>query len=166
MSCRGYHGCTSLTIDLSEYKFGKLNRKKGFVHVISCPDYYRFGCLSANSRNSREEIIEKLNGVILAHFKGILSHLKSKKKKLAAFIMESGMSVAGVLIPKGNLLKDIQQIVHEEGAVFICDEVQTGLYRTGDHFFNFQRSGIQPDIVTLGKVWRILLLSFLIIRSC
>lgn len=150
--CSGYHGCTKLAVDLSEYKFGKVNKKQEFVHVLSCPDYYRYGALPENRSLTEDQVIDKLNQKLLTELKDLIEHIKTKGKRLAAFLMESGMSVAGVLLPVRGLLQQIQSLIHEEGAVFICDEVQTGVYRTGAHFFNFQHSGIQPDIVTLGKV--------------
>ena len=40
---------------------------------------------------------------------------------------------------------------HDAGGLFVADEVQAGHGRTGDHLWSFERYGITPDIVTLGK---------------
>ena len=37
------------------------------------------------------------------------------------------------------------------GALIVADEVQYGLGRCGSHFWGFERRGLEPDIVTLGK---------------
>lgn len=41
--------------------------------------------------------------------------------------------------------------MHDHRALVIADETQTGLGRTGDHFWGFQRYGVVPDIVTVGR---------------
>ena len=43
-----------------------------------------------------------------------------------------------------------QKVCRETGTLFICDEVQTGLGRTGEAF-GYQRLGWQPDLVSVGK---------------
>src|SRR5207253_10061654 len=50
-----------------------------------------------------------------------------------------------------GFLSDAVQAVRAEGGLFIADEVQPGLGRTGEAFWGFQRHGLAPDIVTLGK---------------
>src|SRR5262249_5313086 len=42
-------------------------------------------------------------------------------------------------------------VVHQAGGVFIADEVQAGFGRAGTHWWAFQRYGIEPDLVVLGK---------------
>ena len=41
--------------------------------------------------------------------------------------------------------------MHEAGGLYIADEVQSGFGRTGSHMWGYQRHGLAPDIVTLGK---------------
>jgi alanine-glyoxylate transaminase/(R)-3-amino-2-methylpropionate-pyruvate transaminase len=41
--------------------------------------------------------------------------------------------------------------VREHGGICICDEVQTGFGRTGEHFWGFESSGVVPDMVTMAK---------------
>ena len=95
VTSRGYHGCTNLTVQLSEYKFGKAGLKQDFVHVIPAPDYYRYGYLELNFDTPSEEVVAAVNNDILARLKGTIAKIKANGKRLAAFIMESGMSVAG-----------------------------------------------------------------------
>ena len=52
--------------------------------------------------------------------------------------------------PPGFLRQAIQE-VHDAGALFIADEVQAGFSRTGDSMWGFERHGVRPDIVTMGK---------------
>ena len=53
-------------------------------------------------------------------------------------------------IPAG-FLKQAVDVVHQAGGLFISDEVQPGFGRTGTAMWGFQRHGVEPDIVTMGK---------------
>jgi 4-aminobutyrate aminotransferase-like enzyme len=52
--------------------------------------------------------------------------------------------------PRG-FLADAVRKVHEAGGLFIADEVQAGFGRLGEALWGFQRHGIVPDLVTMGK---------------
>lgn len=57
-------------------------------------------------------------------------------------------------------LKLVYDIVRKAGGVCIADEVQTGFGRTGSHYWGFETQGVIPDIVTMAKVSKILLLFY------
>ena len=59
-------------------------------------------------------------------------------------------SGGGVEMPKGYL-KKVYQAIHDAGGVCIADEVQIGFGRMGSHFWGFEKEGVVPDIVTMGK---------------
>ncbi len=75
-------------------------------------------------------------------------HLASKK--FAAYVVEPIQAEAGVLIPPSGYLEEAQSLCRRYGTLFVLDEVQTGMYRTGTflaaHHFN-----VEPDIVILAK---------------
>lgn len=70
---------------------------------------------------------------------------------LAAFIADSIFSSDGVLSDPRGLLWPVVDEVHRAGGLYIADEVQPGFGRTGACWWGFQRHGIEPDIVTIGK---------------
>jgi len=70
--------------------------------------------------------------------------------KTAAVILETIQGGAGFIEPKNNYLSKIQQRCHEVGALFILDEIQTGIGRTGK-FWGFENYQVIPDIVITGK---------------
>src|ERR1700677_3567302 len=82
---------------------------------------------------------------------GDLDALKKELKDgdVAAFIVEpiQGKSVYEL---SGERWREMEAAVHESGALFICDEVQTGLGRTGT-FYAFEHYGLSPDIITVSK---------------
>ncbi|WLR95530.1 aspartate aminotransferase family protein [Shinella zoogloeoides] len=69
----------------------------------------------------------------------------------AAFIVDTIFSSDGLYPDPAGFLKPAVDLVRAEGGVFIADEVQPGFARTGDAFWGFQRHGLVPDMVTMGK---------------
>ena len=70
--------------------------------------------------------------------------------KTAAVILETIQGGAGFIEPTDNYLTKVQQRCNEVGAVFILDEIQPGIGRTGK-LFGFENYNCQPDIVVTGK---------------
>ena len=68
----------------------------------------------------------------------------------AAFLAEPIQGEAGVIIPKPGYLKAVREICTKKNILFIADEVQTGLARTGK-MFACDHEGVKPDIYVLGK---------------
>jgi len=69
---------------------------------------------------------------------------------VAAVIVEPMQGTAGNVIPPADWLPRIAEIARENGALLIADEMITGFGRTG-RWFASERSGVAPDVVTLGK---------------
>lgn len=73
-----------------------------------------------------------------------------KSKRFAAFIVEPIQSEAGVRIPDPNYLLNAEALCRRYGTLFVLDEVQTGMYRTGT-FLAAHQFGVEPDIAVLAK---------------
>ena len=67
-----------------------------------------------------------------------------------AFLVEPIQGEAGILIPPAGYLQQIAGICKENNVLLMCDEIQSGLGRTGK-LFAFEHEGIRPDVVTIGK---------------
>jgi ornithine--oxo-acid transaminase len=68
---------------------------------------------------------------------------------VAAYIVEP-VQGKGVNLPPADYLKQAQKLCREAGTLFVCDEVQTGIGRTG-RFFALEHWGLQPDMVCVAK---------------
>ena len=68
---------------------------------------------------------------------------------VAALIVEPVQGKTVRVAPEGYLA-EAADILHRNGALLICDEVQTGLGRTG-RFLSYEYDGVEPDIVTVAK---------------
>jgi ornithine--oxo-acid transaminase len=67
-----------------------------------------------------------------------------------AFLVEPIQGEAGILIPPAGYLKAVAEICHKNNVLFIADEIQAGLGRTGK-LFAFEHEGVRPDAVIIGK---------------
>jgi 4-aminobutyrate aminotransferase-like enzyme len=79
-----------------------------------------------------------------------IADLRRQGIRLAAFLADSLFSSDGVR-PDAPELTAVAGLVHEAGGLYIADEVQSGFGRTGRHMWGYQRHGLAPDIVTMGK---------------
>jgi 4-aminobutyrate aminotransferase/(S)-3-amino-2-methylpropionate transaminase len=71
---------------------------------------------------------------------------------VAGVIVEPMQGTAGNIIPPKEFLPALKSIADEVGALLIADEMITGLGRTGT-WWGVEHSGVQPDIVTIGKAF-------------
>jgi len=71
-------------------------------------------------------------------------------EQTAAVFVEPIQGEAGALVPDNGYLNAVREQCHRVGAILVFDEIQTAFGRTGS-LFNFQQSGIIPDILLLGK---------------
>ncbi|MDK2012164.1 4-aminobutyrate--2-oxoglutarate transaminase [Deinococcus sp. 43] len=70
--------------------------------------------------------------------------------RVAAIILEPVLGEGGFLPAPTGFLRALRQVCDEHGLVFIADEIQSGVGRTGD-FWAIEASGVQPDLLTFAK---------------
>ncbi|WP_121712064.1 ornithine--oxo-acid transaminase [Streptomyces sp. E5N91] len=68
----------------------------------------------------------------------------------AAVLIEPIQGEAGVLIPDDGYLAGVRELTRREGCLFVADEIQSGLGRTG-HTLAVEHESVVPDVVLLGK---------------
>jgi len=67
-----------------------------------------------------------------------------------AFLVEPIQGEAGIIIPPAGYLGDVAAICRENHVLLMCDEIQSGLGRTGE-LFAYQHEHIRPDVLIVGK---------------
>lgn len=75
---------------------------------------------------------------------------KNAGPKIAAFLVEPIQGEAGIIVPEKSYLQAVRKLCDEHKVLLICDEIQTGIARTGK-LLCFEHSEIRPDMVLLGK---------------
>ncbi len=76
--------------------------------------------------------------------------LSREAENIAAFLVEPIQGEAGVYVPDENFLKNASELCKQYNVLFIADEVQTGIARTGK-LIACHHEDVQPDILILGK---------------
>lgn len=131
-----YHGNSDLTAGFSP-SLGASSPLGTWVRCVPAPDSYREEGAALGQRLAED--VARQAWDLARHGDG-----------LAAFIADSLFSSDGIYATP-EVLKPVAQAVRDAGGLFVADEVQSGFGRSGDAFWGFQRHGVDPDIVTMGK---------------
>jgi 4-aminobutyrate aminotransferase-like enzyme/Ser/Thr protein kinase RdoA (MazF antagonist) len=92
-----------------------------------------------------------LQQAALADVDRSLNMLADRGLAPAAFFIDTAMTSSGIYDPPPAWAQVVTTRIRQAGGLIVADEVQYGLGRSGSHFWGFERRGIVPDIVTLGK---------------
>lgn len=76
--------------------------------------------------------------------------LDAYRDQVAAFIIEPIQGEGGIVVGRPDYLLSAQELCRSHGVIFIADEIQTGLGRTGKLFAS-EHAGLEPDIMLLAK---------------
>ena len=91
-----------------------------------------------------------VNGFVFAQANDISDTLGKLTDDVCAVMMEMVQGEGGVLPLEKEYVQAVYQACQEKDILFIVDEVQTGIGRTGS-FYSYQQFGIQPDLVSSAK---------------
>jgi ornithine--oxo-acid transaminase len=134
-------------------KFARMNtRRDGLLCAKSAFHGLTAGALSLMSDAFwREGFGPLLADAAVVPF-GDLAALEKQlnSKRFAAFVVEPIQSEAGINIPPQGYLKAAEEICRRSGTLFVVDEVQTGMFRTGP-FLAGHHYGVRPDMVVMAK---------------
>lgn len=124
------------------------------AHIIGCEGNFHGRTLAAISLSSEAEY-QRGFGPLLPGFSlipyGDINALKDAiTPNTAAFIIEPIQGEAGIIIPPIGFLKAAKQLCEEHNVLFIADEIQSGLARSGK-MFAYEWEDIEPDMLILGK---------------
>ena len=89
-------------------------------------------------------------GFTLLPYGDIEALRKAINPNVVGILIEPIQGESGIIIPPQGYLKEIEQICRKQKILFIADEIQSGLGRTGK-FFACEHEGVRPDVVIVGK---------------
>ncbi|MFJ8116312.1 acetylornithine transaminase [Bacillus mycoides] len=133
----------------------KLARKHtGKSLVVTCEQSFHgrtFGTMSATGQDKvKEGFGPLLPSFLHIPFNDIRALEEVMNEEVAAVMVEVIQGEGGVILADPSFLKEIEKLCNQYNALFIIDEVQTGIGRTGT-LFAYEQMGIVPDIVTIAK---------------
>lgn len=120
---RGFHGRTMGSLALT----GQPDKRAPFEPMPAGVEFFTYGDIEA-----LEALVQQDPG------------------NTAAIILEPLQGETGVIPAPEGFLTKVRELCDAHGILYITDEVQTGVGRTGD-FFAFQHDGIAPDVITMAK---------------
>jgi putrescine aminotransferase len=132
-------------------KLVRLSTKR--VHIVSTDNAYHgktMGSLTATGRDVFKDSFQPLVPEFEHIPFGDLNALDRALPGAAAFIVEPIQCEGGVVIPPPGYLRGVRDLCDKHGALFIADEVQTGLGRTG-YMWGVDAEGVVPDVMTVAK---------------
>jgi len=132
-----YHGFTDAVSQFSP-SLGVTVDLGAHVRLVPAPRLYHAEGADLSERFTRD-------------VEAAIADLRRHGIKPAALIVDSLFTSDGILPEPAGFLKGAVDAIKRAGGLFIADEVQPGFGRTGEHIWGFQRHGVIPDIVTLGK---------------
>ena len=88
--------------------------------------------------------------LVFNDLKGLEEVFAAHGKIMAGFLVEPIQGEAGIVVPDPDYLKKIRALCDEHDVLMICDEIQSGIARTG-RLLCYEWSEIKPDLVLLGK---------------
>jgi ornithine--oxo-acid transaminase len=106
----------------------------------------------SNDENARKSFGPFTNGFIKIPYDDIdaLEKALQSTPNIAGFLVEPIQGEAGVYVPEDGYLAKAKALCEQHNALFIADEVQTGIARTGD-LLAVHHDNVKPDILILGK---------------
>ena len=137
----GFHGRTMGSLSFTSSKY---TQQKGFaptmpgVTHVPYPNTYRPLLAGADQ------------GKAVLDYIRMLFERNVPPSEVAAILVEPLQGEGGYLVPPDGFLQGLRAICDEHGILMICDEVQSGIGRTG-RMFCVEHSGVHPDIVTSAK---------------
>ncbi|MFU0826722.1 MAG: Acetylornithine aminotransferase [Lachnoclostridium sp.] len=109
------------------------------------------GALSVTGQPKYREAFEPLiGGVVFAEFNNIDSVKEKITDKTCAILVEPVQGEGGIYPAEKEFLYELRKICDEKDILFIFDEIQCGMGRTGT-MFAYQSYGVKPDIITCAK---------------
>jgi 4-aminobutyrate aminotransferase-like enzyme len=127
-----YHGVTEAIAAVSPENWPG-SRRPDHVETFDPPDPFRGKHLDESA------------------FASAVERLRADGRGLAAVFLDGVLTSDGIPDVERTLLGEWLRLTREAGGLWVADEVQGGHGRTGDHMWSFERFGIVPDLVTLGK---------------
>lgn len=135
-----YHGNSTVIGAMGQER--KDVAKPDWLETIEPPNCYR-GPHSPDNEALDEFYADEVDHAV--------DRLAERDISLAAIMLDVSFDSNGFLIPPEGYLPLVEKKVRAAGGLVICDEVQAGYCRMGDSWWGYERYGLNPDIVTVGK---------------
>lgn len=137
-----YHGRSHSTLAITGHRSWSATENSPFiVHFLQSPQSIKSGYGIRDGVEITQGIVNDVRSLYDTAVRG----------QVAALIAEPIQGVGGFVALPDNTLAAVKKELDIHDTLLICDEVQTGWGRTGEHFWGFEAQGVTPDLVTFAK---------------
>ncbi|MFI0942053.1 acetylornithine transaminase [Streptomyces sp. NPDC021020] len=148
---RVYFANSGAEANEAAFKLGRLTGRTKMVATEGAFHGRTMGSLALTGQPKKREAFEPLPGDVVHVPFGDADALRAVvDTDTALVIVEPIQGENGVVVPPAGYLREVREITAATGTLFVLDEVQTGIGRTG-HWAQCLAQGVQPDVVTLAK---------------
>jgi len=134
-------------------RYGKL-RLNGAYEVITTYSSFHGRTLAMTAATGQSKFQEPYiplpDGFINVEYNDVEAVKQATSERTCAVMLEPVQGEGGVNVPDDDYLRKVQSWCREKRILFILDEIQTGIGRTGT-LFAYEQYGVEPDIMTLAK---------------
>lgn len=134
-------------------KYGKM-KNENKIELISMKQSFHgrtCGALTATGQMKyQKNFLPLMPGTQYAEYNNIESLKEIINKNTCGVLLEVIQGESGIIPAQAEYLKQVQELCHKYDALFMIDEVQTGIGRTGK-LFAYENFGIHPDVVSMAK---------------
>ncbi|WP_025270613.1 aspartate aminotransferase family protein [Hippea sp. KM1] len=127
---------------------------EGRYKIVSMENSFHgrtLAALAATGQTKYQKGFDPLpEGFVYARFNDYSDFLKKVDSKTAAVFVEFIQGEGGINVADKGYIKNVFEYCKDNNILFIADEIQTGIGRTGK-LFAYEHYGIEPDIITLAK---------------
>ncbi|KAG4081007.1 hypothetical protein HA402_010178 [Bradysia odoriphaga] len=134
-------------------KWGRVKRDGAYKIITMNHGFHgrTLATMSASGKPGWDTLFApQVDGFLKAEINDLNSVRALIDSQTVAIMLEPVQGEAGVVPASKEFMQGLRQLADEHGLLFIVDEVQTGMGRTGT-MFAYQQSDVTPDIMTLGK---------------
>jgi len=153
--CNGGAEAVEMALKLARLASGK----HYYISTVNGFHGKSMGAVSATGKGTyRKPYLPIIQGVQHVEFgnaaaaEAAIKNLIAVGETVAAMIVEPIQGEAGIILPPENYLKSLRRICDDYHVFLICDEIQTGMGRTGSMWAS-EAYGVVPDIMTFGKAF-------------
>jgi len=136
-------------------KFANKKRKIKDGEIIVCKNNFHGRTITIISFSSEEQYKDGFGpltpGFKIVSYNDIDAIAKAITKKTIGVLIEPIQGEAGILIPNDGYLTKVAKLCRDKGILFLLDEIQTGLGRTGKMFAYEHEKNAKPDLLIVGK---------------
>jgi ornithine--oxo-acid transaminase len=130
------------------------NIPDGRAEIIACQGNFHGRTIAATGLSSEPQYRDGFGpfppGLLTIPYGDADALASAITPRTAAFLVEAIQGEGGIVVPPAGYLARCREICREQRVLMICDEIQTGLGRTG-RFLACEYEGVKPDGVILGK---------------